>query len=86
MDEYIVQNILGLSLESPDAIRFEEIMRGCAQSAISQIRHEQIEAQTTRAFYIFARTARVMFRIGASLELKRLGYRFEKYNPNAPVS
>ena len=69
-----------------DAPRIEEIMRGCAQSAISQIRHEQIEAQTTRAFYIFARTARVMFRIGASLELKRLGYRFEKYNPNAPVS
>jgi hypothetical protein len=53
-------------------------MRGCAQTAITQIRHEQIEGQTTRAFYVFGRTARVMFRIGAALELKRLGYRFEK--------
>ena len=83
MDEYIVQNILGLSLDSPEAIRMEDVMRGCAQTAITQIRHEQIEGQTTRAFYVFARTARVMFRIGASLELKRLGYRFEKVD--APV-
>jgi hypothetical protein len=78
MDENIVQNVLGLSLDSPEAIRLEEVMRGCAQTAITQIRHEQIEGQTTRAFYVFARTARVMFRIGAALELKRLGYRFEK--------
>ncbi len=86
MDEYIVQNILGLSLDSPEAIRMEDVMRGCAQTAITQIRHEQIEGQTTRAFYVFARTARVMFRIGAAMELFRLGYRFEKFAPEAPIS
>ena len=42
------------------------------------IRREDTEAQSTKAFYIFARTTRVMFRIGAALELKRLGYKFEK--------
>lgn len=85
MDENIVQKILGLSLDSPEALRLEEVMRGCAQTAITQIRHEQIEGQTTRAFYVFARTARVMFRIGAALELKRLGYHFEKLD-TTPIS
>ncbi len=80
MDEHIVQNILGLELESKEVTGIEDTMRSCAQLAISLIRREQIEAQTTKAFYIFARTTRAMFRIGAALELKRLGYKFEKAN------
>ena len=84
MDEHIVQNILKLKLESPEATRIEEIMRGLAQTAITTIRHEQVEGQTTQAFYIFARTTRVMFRLGAAMELYRLGYRFEKVNMGAP--
>ena len=82
MDEHIVQEILGLKLDSEAATKMEDTMRSCAHLAISLIRHEQIEAQSTKAFYIFARTTRAMFRIGASLELKRLGYHFEKVNLN----
>lgn len=80
MDEHIVQDILKLHLDSPEATRLEDIMRGLAQTAITTIRHEQVEGQTTQAFYIFARTTRIMFRLGAALELRRLGYRFEKVN------
>ena len=84
MDEHIVQNILKLKLGSPEATRLEDVMRGLAQTAITTIRHEQIEGQTKEAFYVFARTARIMFRLGAALELRRLGYRFEKVNMNTP--
>lgn len=80
MDEHIVQSILGLSLESEANQKIEELLRSCAQLCITLIRREQIEAQTTKAFYVFARTTRCMFRIGAALELKRLGYKFEKAN------
>ena len=80
MDEHILQNILGLELESEAATAIEDTMRSCAHMAISLIRHEQIEAQSTKAFYVFARTTRAMFRIGAALELHRLGYKFEKAN------
>ena len=80
MDEHIVQNILGLSLEDETARKIEDMMRRCANTAITYIRREETEAQTTKAFYIFARTARVMFRIGAAMELHRLGYKFEKVN------
>ena len=80
MDEHIVQHILGLGLEDKQAVDIENVLRSCAQMALNFIRREQIEAQSTKAFYIFARTARVMYRIGAALELARRGYRFEKVN------
>ena len=78
MDEHIVRDILGLPLESPEAEKIEEMMRSCAHTAMTFIRREDTEAQTTKAFYLFARTTRVLFRIGAALSLKRLGYKFEK--------
>jgi hypothetical protein len=35
------------------------------------------------AFHVYARVVKVMFRIGAAIELKRLGYKFEQVNlPN----
>ena len=80
MDEHIMQNILGLSLDSEEAQKIENMMRRCANTAITYIRREDTEAQSTKAFYIFARTTRVMFRIGAAMELHRLGYKFEKVN------
>lgn len=78
MDEHIVQNILGLSLDSVEAKQIMNIMLCCAQKAVDFIRHEQIEHQTVKAFHVFARTVKVMFRIGAALQLKRLGYKFHK--------
>ncbi len=78
MDEYIVQNILGMPLDSVDAKQIMNILLCCAQKATTFIRHEQIEHQTVKAFHIFARTVKVMFRTGASIQLKRLGYKFQK--------
>ena len=78
MDEFIVQNILGLTLDSVDAKQIMNILLCCAQKASTFIQHEQIEHQTVKAFHIFARTVKVMFRTGAALELKRLGYKFHK--------
>ena len=80
MDENILQNILHLSLEDEESKKIEDMMRRCANTAITYIRREDTEAQSTKAFYIFARTTRVMFRIGAAMELHRLGYKFEKVN------
>ena len=78
MDEYIVQNILGLALDSPEAKQLVNILLVCAQKAVTFIRHEHIEAQTVKAFHIFARTVKVMYRIGAAIQLRRLGYKFHK--------
>lgn len=82
MDEHIVRNILGLSLDSVEAKQIVNILLCCAQKAVDMIRHEQIEHQTVKAFHIFARTVKVMFRVGAALQLKRLGYKFHKVDLN----
>ena len=88
MDEHIVGNILRLDLNSPEAKQLMNILLCCAQKAVTFIRHEQIESQTVKAFHIFARTVKVLFRTGAAIRLRILGYRFHKVNPdrNKPLS
>ena len=83
MDEYIVQNILDLSLDSQEAKQIMNILLCCAQKASTFIQHEHIESQTVKAFHIFARTVKVMFRTGAALQLRRLGYKFHKVDLNS---
>ena len=83
MDDHIVQDILGYRLGSEEARQIEGIMSTCSQKAIDMIRKENIEAQTTKAFYILARTVSVMYRLGVSLMLKKLGYAFQKISTDA---
>jgi len=78
MDENIIQNILELSLDSPEAKQLGNILLCCSQKAVTFIRHEHIEAQTVKAFHIFARTVKVLFKTGAAIQLRRLGYKFHK--------
>lgn len=83
MDEYIVRDIVGYHLESREAKNIEEMMRRLGETAVTLIRRENIEPQSPMAFHVFARVVKVMFRIGAAIELKRLGYKFEQVNlPN----
>lgn len=80
MDENIVQKILGFHLESQEAKSIEQMMRRLGETALTLIRRENIEPQSPMAFHAFARAIKVMFRIGAAIELKRLGYKFEQVN------
>ncbi len=78
MDEYVVEELLGYTLESAEAGKLEELLRAGATTALTTIRKESIEAQSVMAFYIFARTAKVMYRLGVSVGLRLLGYRYHK--------
>ncbi len=78
MDEHIVHHLLCIPQGSPEADKLEAAIRLCGETAVAFIRHEQIAPQTPEAFHIFARACKAMFRLGAALELKRLGYNFQK--------
>lgn len=78
MDEYVVEELLGYTLDSAEAGKLEELLRAGATTALTTIRKESIEAQSVMAFYIFARTAKVMYRLGVSVGLRLLGYRYHK--------
>lgn len=80
MDENIVQNVLGFRLESQEAKNIEQMMRRLGETALTMIRRENIEPQSPMAFHVYARVVKVVYRIGAAIELRRLGYKFEQVN------
>jgi hypothetical protein len=78
MDDHIVRDILCLPLDSPEAQHLTNLVRSLSETVVTMIRNEQIEPQSQEAFHVFARSCRVMFKLGAAIELKRLGYKMEK--------
>ena len=52
----------------------EEIVRSCSQMALDMIRHEQIEPASPTAYYVYARSVKVLYQMGAAMGLTHLGY------------
>ena len=80
MDEHIVRDLLRVPLDSKTAKELEETIRQCGEKAVDLIRYEQVPPQSELAFHVFARACKAMFRIGEAIQLKRMGYNFEKVN------
>lgn len=78
MDEHIVRDILGYALDSKEATEISTMLSSCAQATLNLIRKEGFESQSVEAYYVLIRCVKVMFQIGASMELHRLGYHLEK--------
>ena len=78
MDDHIIKDNIGIGLDSPEAESLRELFRKCADATISLIRHEHIEPQSIAAYQVFVASCQEMYRIGAAVELFRLGYKFEK--------
>ena len=80
MDEHIVRDLLRIPLDSRTAKDLENTIRACGEKIVGLIRFEQIPPQSEMAFHVFAHACKVMFRMGAAIQLKRMGYNFEKVN------
>lgn len=78
MDEHIVEDVLGLTLDSYPYKKLEEALQSLSDTALTLIRRENINAQTTDAFHIYSHTVKVMFKLGVAIELRRLGYNYVK--------
>ncbi len=76
MDEHIVAAI---GADESWEVKLRLSLQSLAVAAQGLMRHEGVEADTERGFFVLVRIYSVMFRLGASIELKRLGYR------NVPV-
>jgi len=82
MDDHIMVDILGHELGSTDAAVLVKTMEVLAQTTWNYIRHSSVEAGTADAFNALARACRCLYRIGAAIILKKLGYRFQAVNLN----
>lgn len=78
MDEHILRDILGYALDSEKAAQINSLMAKCSELALTLVRREGFESQSVEAYYVLIRCVKVMFQIGESIELFRLGYKFEK--------
>lgn len=76
LDEYITEKYLSLNVESAQSKAINDVLCSCVHSAVSLIRKEQVEPQSAEAFYIFARTTKLFFRLGIAMQLKTLGYTY----------
>ncbi len=77
MDDHIVRDVLGYALDSKEASEISSMLSRCAQLVLTLIRREGFESQSVEAYYVLIRSVKVMFQIGQSLELYRLGYSFQ---------
>ncbi|MBP5336537.1 MAG: hypothetical protein J6Y63_03390 [Bacteroidales bacterium] len=75
MDEHILRDVLGLPLDSHDARKISDTLQSCALAVLGLLQHEGVETQTARGFYLLARAYTVLYRVGAAIELHRLGYK-----------
>lgn len=75
MDEHILRDVLGLPLDGKEAKKISDTLQSCALAVLGLLRHEGAETQTARGFYLLARAYTVLYRIGAAIELHRLGYK-----------
>ena len=72
LDEYVIECLVGLKLDSEENQKLESTIRKAANTAQTMIRKEGIEPQSVMAFHLFARVVKVFFRLGVSLELRRM--------------
>ena len=78
MDEVVRENVLGLG--GNEFKECEKLVQNCAQQVLNKIRFEQIDPQSPLAFHVFVRSIKVLYKIGAAVELRALGYKFEQAN------
>ena len=75
MDEHVLYDMIGLNKDSPEAARINDTLLSCAAAALGLLQHEGVQTETAQGFYALSRTYTSLFRIGASIELKRLKYK-----------
>ena len=78
MDEVIRFDII--KMPQYEAEETERVVQNCSQQALDMVRREQIDPQSPLAFHVYARSIRVLYLLGAAVELKRMGYKFELVN------
>lgn len=73
MDDHILDDIL--KLKADQSKRVSDSIKNCAIAAINLMRHQGIQTDTAFGFFALTRCYCVMYRLGAAIELKRLGYK-----------
>lgn len=75
LDEYVLEEALGLKKDSEEAQRYTKFLRKAAQQSYSALMHEKAEPSSPLAFQLYGRTLYGLYRLGVALGLASLGYK-----------
>ena len=75
MDENVLYNLCGYGRSSEEASHLVDTLLSATDAALALISHGNIRLDTEEGFYILVRSFEVMYRIGASICLHKLGYK-----------
>lgn len=75
MDEYVMYEIFGFEKEGEVARKLIDTFLSCAEATEALIRHNAIDLDTEFGFYILVCAWEVFYRIGASIALRKFGYK-----------
>ena len=78
LDEYVMQEVLGLEAGGEEERRYTDFLRRAAEQTYSALMHEQAEPSSPLAFRLYTQSLYVLYRLGVSLGLDFLGYRYER--------
>lgn len=77
LDEYVLEEVLGLPKDEEEAQRYTKFLRKAAQQAYSALMHEKAEPSSPMAFQLYGRTLYGLYRLGVALGLAFLGYKYD---------
>lgn len=76
MDEYIMEELVGIATGTEEFKKIEIFLRGAAEIALTLLRKEDIPPQSKEAYQIFSDAVTVFYRLGASIALRSRGYAY----------
>lgn len=76
-DDYVCQKVLMLSKSQYEAT--ESLVGECAARIYHSILHLGLPAGSYEAYCAFVAALQALYRVGVAIELRRLGYKMEKY-------
>ncbi len=77
MDDYILYELLELNKGGKEAKELIALIDSASLLTLSALKKEESEAQSINAFYLFAASTEVFFKLGYSLHLQRIGYKMQ---------
>lgn len=79
MDDYVIEGLLTLRPSNPTrAEQLTSLLQEAAETAITLIRKEQLAPQSPEAYYAFAKTCEVMFKLGVAIQMRAMGYKYQR--------
>ncbi len=80
MDDYILEEFFGLNKNDEVYKKITSLWQSISSSALTVMHKENVTPQSQEAYNLFVSTVKTTYKIGISIALNMMGYKYEKKN------